>query len=78
LQKLPPPPPPLHCLLLLLLQAKQALGLGSDVFVASNLDAHEATLKELGNFAAPLKALEKATGQFNQDTEGVQCVCCCP
>jgi hypothetical protein len=57
-------------LLLLLLQARQAFGLGSDVFVASNLDAHEATIKELGNFAAPLKAIEKATGQFNQDTAG--------
>jgi hypothetical protein len=57
-------------LLLLLLQARQALGLGSDLFVASNLDAHEATLKDLANFAGPLKALEKATGQFNQDTAG--------
>jgi hypothetical protein len=51
-------------------QARQAFGLGSDVFVASNLDAHEATIKELGNFAAPFKAIEKATGQFNQDTAG--------
>jgi hypothetical protein len=50
------------------LQARQAFGLGSDVFVASNLDAHEATIKELGNFAAPLKGIEKAAGQLNQDT----------
>ncbi|KAF6250440.1 hypothetical protein COO60DRAFT_837061 [Scenedesmus sp. NREL 46B-D3] len=49
-------------------RARQAFGFGSDVFVASNLDAHEATMKELATFAAPLRTLEKATSQFSQDT----------
>lgn len=49
-------------------QAKQALRLGPEAFLASTLEAQEITLEELNIFAPTLKQFFKASKQFFEDT----------
>jgi hypothetical protein len=50
------------------LQARQALGVGPDAFLPSNLDAQATTLKELDVFAPNLRDMLKATQAFADHT----------
>lgn len=50
------------------LQARQALGVGPDAFLPSNLDAQAATVNELDVFGPNLRDMLKATQAFADNT----------
>ncbi|KAF8065879.1 phosphopantothenate--cysteine ligase 1 [Scenedesmus sp. PABB004] len=53
----------------LVARARQALGVGEERFVPSDLGAQSATLAELASFAPPLEALLRAVRSFAADTD---------
>lgn len=53
----------------MLSQARQALGVGPDAFLASTLEAQELTMKELDVFAPNLRDMVKAAQTFAGDTD---------
>lgn len=64
----------LHVCLVPSLQARQALGVGPDAFLPSNLDAQAITLKELDVFAPNLRDMLEATQAFAENTNSKRSV----